>query len=297
MSALRVLITGRHGFTGRYAAKELARAGWDVWGTGAHPAPEPDPNYLEADLTDARSLERVITNVAPDAVLHLAGVAFVAHGTAESFYQVNLMGTRCLLETLANTGHGSKAVVLASSANIYGNATEASIRETTRPAPVNDYAVSKLAMEHMARLFDDRLPIVIARPFNYTGNGQDPKFLVPKIVSHFRQKKPQLELGNLDVARDFSDVRDVARIYRLLLENAPRGETVNVCSGKATALGEILDMCRTITGHEIEVVSNPAFARAQEIKILMGDPTHLESLIPVGVRHKLEETLQWMLSA
>ncbi|WP_050605814.1 NAD-dependent epimerase/dehydratase family protein [Ruegeria sp. 6PALISEP08] len=296
MSAPRVLITGRYGFTGHYAAKELERAGWDVWGTGTHPAPEPDPNYLEADLTDARSLEQVITNVAPDAVLHLAGVAFVAHGTAESFYQVNLMGTRCLLEVLANTGHGSKAVVLASSANIYGNATESSIPETARPAPVNDYAVSKLAMEHMARLFDDCLPIVIARPFNYTGHGQDPKFLVPKIVSHFSQKLPQLELGNLDVARDFSDVRDVARIYRLLLENAPRGETVNICSGKATALGEILNMCRTITGHEIEVVSNPSFARAQEIKILMGDPSHLESLIPVGVRHSLEETLRWMLN-
>lgn len=295
MPAPRVLITGRYGFTGHYAAIELAEAGWDVWGTGTNPAPKPDSQYLEADLTDSSGLEQVITHVAPDAVLHLAGVAFVAHGTAESFYQVNLMGTRCLLEALADTGHGRKAVVLASSANIYGNAAVPSIGESTPPAPVNDYAVSKLAMEHMARLYNDRLPVVIARPFNYTGLGQDPKFLVPKIVSHFRRKQPQIELGNLDVARDFSDVRDVARVYRLLLENAPEGETVNICSGKATALAEILDMCRTITGHEIEVVSNPAFMRAQEIKVLMGDPTLLENLIPIGIRHTLEETLKWML--
>ncbi|MGR3762476.1 NAD-dependent epimerase/dehydratase family protein (plasmid) [Roseobacteraceae bacterium NS-SX3] len=297
MPAPRVLITGRYGFTGRYAAEELSRAGWEVWGTGSKPAPVSDPRYREADLTDPQAMEQAVAEAAPDAVLHLAAIAFVAHGSAEDFYRVNLLGTRCLLEALAATGFGRKAVLLASSANIYGNAETSPVREIAPPAPVNDYAVSKLAMEHMARLYADRLPIVIARPFNYTGRGQDAKFLVPKIVSHFRDRKPRIELGNLDVARDFSDVRDVARAYRLLLEKAPQGGAVNICSGQATPLAAVVEMCRKITGHDLEVAVNPAFVRAQEVKTLMGDRSRLGRLTGMAPRHGLEDTLGWMLEA
>lgn len=298
MSNGRVLVTGRHGFTGRYVATALASAGWQVWGGCSHPTEEMDSFDRVADLTDATSVAQLVDDVRPDAVVHLAGIAFVAHGSADDFYRVNLLGTRNLLDALARKGYGKNGVVLASSANVYGNARVSPISESTEPAPANDYAVSKLAMEHMARLFSNQLPIVIARPFNYTGVGQDPKFLVPKIVSHFRKRAPMIELGNLDVARDFSDVRDVAAVYAALLDGRQvSGETVNICSGRAIALGEIVDMCRSITGHAIEIAVNPAFVRADEIKTLNGDPSHLEKLVGELTRHRFEDTLKWMLGS
>ena len=298
MSNGRVLVTGRHGFTGRYVATALASAGWQVWGGCSHPTEEMDSFDRVADLTDATSVAQLVDDVRPDAVVHLAGIAFVAHGSADDFYRVNLLGTRNLLDALARKGYGKNGVVLASSANVYGNARVSPISESTEPAPANDYAVSKLAMEHMARLFSNQLPIVIARPFNYTGVGQDPKFLVPKIVSHFRKRAPMIEQGNIDVARDFSDVRDVAAVYAALLDGRQvSGETVNICSGRAIALGEIVDMCRSITGHAIEIAVNPAFVRADEIKTLNGDPSHLEKLVGELTRHRFEDTLKWMLGS
>jgi nucleoside-diphosphate-sugar epimerase len=292
----RVLVTGRGGFTGRYAAEVLAARGWDVWGLSHRISPALGPFHRAADLSDPDALTRVIEEIRPDAVLHLAGIAFVAHGNLEDIYRINLVGTRNLLGALARTGHGARGVVLASSANVYGNARQTPITEDTPPSPANDYAVSKLAMEYASKLFADDLPIVIARTFNYTGVGQDQKFLVPKIVAHFRKRAERIELGNLDVARDFSDVRDVARIYTALLESdAARGQTVNVCSGRSIALGDIIEMCRRFTGHDIDAAVNPAFVRQNEIKILRADPARLEYLLGKLDRYPFEDTLRWML--
>ncbi|AYH45323.1 GDP-mannose 4,6-dehydratase [Azoarcus sp. DN11] len=290
----RVLVTGVKGFTGRYVAAELAAHGWEVWGTGAHEAVG-DARYRRADLVDAASLRRVVEEVRPDAVVHLAALAFVGHGDADAFYRVNLIGTRNLLSVLAPAEQPPECVLLASSANVYGNANEGVLRESTPPSPANDYAVSKLAMENMARLWMDRLPIVIARPFNYTGVGQADSFLLPKIVAHFQRRAEVIELGNLDVSRDFSDVRAVASAYRRLLEVCPVGETVNVCSGRTHSLREALAMAEAITGQSMRVEVNPAFVRANEVRRLGGDPAKLRKLIGEWDSPPLEETLRWML--
>ena len=116
----------------------------------------------------------------------------------------------------------------------------------------------------------DRLPIVITRPFNYTGVGQAPQFLLPKIVGHFRRGEKVIELGNIDVERDFSDVRFLTQAYCRLLENAPAGEVFNVCSGAVFSLKEVLAMIAEIAGYEIEVRVNPAFVRNNEVKRLEG---------------------------
>ena len=298
MAKGRVLVTGRHGFTGHYVAEALTAAGWEVWGGCSHPTEEMGSFDRVADLTDATSVTQMVNDVRPDAVVHLAGIAFVGHGSVDDFYQVNLLGTRNLLDALSKGGHGQSGVVLASSANIYGNTRVSPISESTPAAPANDYAVSKLAMEYMAKLFATQLPVAITRPFNYTGVGQDPKFLVPKIVSHFRQRAARIELGNLDVARDFSDVRDVAAVYAALLDGRRiGGETFNICSGHAIALGGIVDMCRAITGHNLDIVVNPAFVRADEIKTLNCDPSRVETLLGGLDRHRFEDTLRWMLEA
>ncbi|WP_407278720.1 GDP-mannose 4,6-dehydratase [Aromatoleum evansii] len=290
----RALITGFKGFTGWYVAAELEAHGWEVWGTGAHDEAG-DARYRHVDLADAAGLREVIAEVRPDAVVHLAAIAFVGHGDADAFYRVNLIGTRNLLAALGAAAQRPECVLLASSANVYGNATEGVLNEATPPDPANDYAVSKLAMEYMARLWMDRLPIVIARPFNYTGVGQAESFLLPKIVAHFRRRAEVIELGNLDVCRDFSDVRAVARAYRRLLEVGPVGEPVNVCSGRTHSLREALAMAEAITGHSMRVEVNPAFVRANEVRSLCGDPAKLRRLIGEWDTPPLEDTLRWML--
>jgi nucleoside-diphosphate-sugar epimerase len=296
----RVLITGADGFTGRYLAAELRRAGVETHGLVRSPIALNDfAAVYVADLADSAALLRVIQQVQPTHVAHLAAISFVAHGQIDEIYAVNLLGTRHLLSVLASSGVPVQSVLLASSANIYGNSFhDAPLTEATSAKPANDYAVSKLAMEHMAQLYRDRLPLVVVRPFNYTGVGQAPSFLLPKIVGHFKQRAPVIELGNLDVARDFSDVRVICELYHRLLEtSAAIGQTFNVCSGKAFTLDDVLQMAREISGHEIEVRVNPAFVRANEVKRLVGSRAKLESVVGAVADVPLRETLRWMLEA
>jgi GDP-6-deoxy-D-talose 4-dehydrogenase len=290
-----VLITGINGFTGRYVAEELEAHGWRACGIAMGAATD-DARTHRVDLLDADGLRRVVAETQPDAVIHLAAIASVDHGNANEFYQVNLIGTRNLLAALASNSKCPGCVILASSANVYGSTVSGSLDEQAPANPANDYAVSKLAMEYMARLWRDELPIVIVRPFNYTGVGQSEAFLVPKIVAHFRRRAAQVELGNLDVHRDFSDVRSVAKVYRRLLEECPAGETFNVSSGQTHSLHEVVSMAEEITGHSIQVSVNPAFVRANEVKMLRGDSSKLQALIGEWGNLPLRETLRWMLA-
>ncbi len=292
----RALVTGLRGFTGYYMARELTDAGYRVFGT-VLPGEEAGPDVFEVDLCDRDALAAMVEQVQPDVVVHLAGIAFVAHSNAELIYRVNVVGTRNLLEALANARHQPSAVLLASSANIYGNANVALIDENVAPAPANDYAVSKLAMEYMARLWMDKLPIVIARPFNYSGRGQDENFLLPKIVSHFRRGERQIELGNLAIARDFSDVRLVAKSYRQLLAASPAGQAFNICSGRSNSLGDVIDSLSEIAGYRIEVQVNPAFVRANDVLKLAGSNAKLASVVGAIEPTPLTETLRWMYQA
>ncbi len=279
---MRTLVTGLDGFTGRYVQSELEAGGHSVVG-------------LSCDLTDRNAVMAEIAEVRPEAVVHLAGIAFVGHGDANLFYHVNLVGTRNLLEALALEAPDVRSILLVSSANIYGNRSEGILSEEATPDPANDYAVSKCAMEQMARLWVDRLPLFLVRPFNYTGVGQDEAFLIPKIVNHFQGKRAVIELGNLDVWREFGDVRAVAAIYRDLLDGCPVGKTINVCTGLTHSLREVLALCEKITGHSIEIRVNQKFVRSNEVRVLTGDNRRLKSLIGEWRTYSMEETLRWML--
>ena len=295
----RVLITGLSGFTGHYLARELALYGWEVWGLGSQAQPS-NPRYRPVDLLDSKAVSDWVAHVQPQAVVHLAAIAFVAHDDVRAVYDVNVVGSRNLLAALAALPLPPERVLLASSANVYGNGTPGALSENTPPNPANDYAVSKLAMEFMARTWAGRLPIVVTRPFNYSGVGQSESFLLPKIVSHFQRKASVIELGNLDVWRDFSDVRDLVYAYRRLLEvdlSSVSGQVVNVCSERLTSLREVLEMAQRITGHALDVKVNPAFVRANEVKELCGDASRLRELIVRWAPRPVEDTLDWMLGS
>ena len=152
-------------------------------------------------------------------------------------------------------------------------------------------------MEKMAATYFDRLPILLTRPFNYTGVGQTPSFLVPKIVSHFARGDRVIELGNTDVERDFSDVRMVVEVYRRLMETDLHSRAYNVCTGVATSLRAIIAAMEEIAGYAIEVKTNPAFVRNNEIARLTGDPSALIQAIGELPAMPLHRTLEDMYRA
>jgi len=290
-----VLVTGGHGFTAQYLAPMLADAGYRVVRSGLSASAEPE--YVQCDLTDPARVRRMIDTVAPDFVVHLAGLSFVGHSEPLDFYRVNTLGTEYLLEAIRGFGRSVRKVVVAGSANIYGAAGRSLTAEDVCPLPVNHYARSKLAQEHVARAYFDAIPLLVTRPFNYTGHGQSEDFVIPKLVRHFANRRATVKLGNIDVEREYSDVRDVARIYCRLLESDAEADIVQICSGRAVGLREIIGMLVELTGHEIEVVSDERLARRNEIPVLCGNPARLHDVIGPMERTPLRDTLAWMLDA
>lgn len=277
---MRVALTGASGFTGRFVAEALARAG-----AGCVP--------LEVDLTNSEAVEQAVANTPFDCVIHLAARAFVGVFDWEPFYQVNQLGTFHLLDAVSRVRPGAR-FILSSSAQVYGPGAEGLIAEDAPTNPANHYAISKLAMEQGARLWRDKLDIVVTRPFNYTGTGQGIEYLIPKIVDHFRRRADVIELGNLWVKRDFGDVRAVADAYAglALADTAPA--LVNIATGVVRSIDEILDVLAQISGHRPEVRVNPAFVRANDVAVLGGDAGCLTSALPEWQPRNLTDTLAWM---
>jgi nucleoside-diphosphate-sugar epimerase len=300
MSSARLLVTGASGFTGQHVMLAAQKRGIAsiamVQDRSTRTAALGENEVVEGDLTDIDSLRQALSNAAPTHLIHLAAAAFVADDDVSAFYTTNQLGTLNLLTALTEVQPPLESVLIASSANIYGNATSLPITETFPVKPLNHYGVSKLAMELTSQLFTS-LPIVTVRPFNYTGVGQDSKYLIPKLVNAFRQRDAELSLGNLDVARDFSDVRDVVEAYFRLLERPEAGATFNICSGRATSLHELVDILARHTGHRPRIISDPALIRDNEIKSLYGSPAKLEARIGDYRSYRIEDTLEWMLRA
>jgi nucleoside-diphosphate-sugar epimerase len=289
----KVLITGIDGFTGTHLSAVLQSAGFKVFGLSNIINITQD-NIYECDLLDKVKLQHVIDEIQPDYVVHLAAISFVGHGNADDFYRINVIGTMNLLDVLSNLDKKPAKVIVASSANVYGTPDIGIIDESVTPSPVNHYATSKLAMEYMTRTLFDDLPIVITRPFNYTGVGQGEQFLIPKIVSHFKRKSRVIELGNINVSRDFSDVRDIASVYHRLLMSDVHSVTVNICRGQAISLSDIIKAMNNFAGYEIEVKVNPEFVRANEINRLQGDNKYLQQLRDFVPAIPIDDTLLWM---
>ncbi|MEJ8847089.1 GDP-mannose 4,6-dehydratase [Variovorax rhizosphaerae] len=285
---MKLLLTGADGFTGRSFRKLAEAEGYQV-------VP------LRADLLDVEALHKEVQVIKPDYVVHLAGIAFVGHAHEEAFYTVNVLGTTNLLDALIGLESPPAMTLLASSANVYGNCTQSPISESQPLAPVNHYAMSKLAMEYMAQAYMDRLRVVITRPFNYTGPGQDDAFVIPKLAKHFIQHLPSVALGNLHVEREFNDVRSVCAAYLFLLREGVAGEVYNVCSGRMHDLQEVISTFERIVGHSLDVSVDPRLVRPNEVHELCGDPRKLKDLMTNAGRSwnlpTLEETLSTVLAS
>ena len=298
MGDATLLITGATGFTGVHLIAAANAKGYRCIAMSQHAGSEVQGAHstVVADLLDSAALGRTIEQQAPEYIVHLAAISFVAHGNISEIYRVNHLGTINLLDAIQKYVPGIKKILIASSANVYGNTSDLPITEATPPAPVNHYGMSKATMELAIKLYAD-LPIVMSRPFNYIGCGQGPNFLIPKLVSAFKANQRGIELGNLDVSRDFSDVRDVVAAYLNLLEAEKTAPVYNICSGKPTPLLTLIEMLNALAGYEMQVSVNPDFVRSDEIKTLYGSPALLESAIGNYREFTLPDTLAWMLAA
>lgn len=277
-----ILVTGARGFTGHHFVALAKLQGYSV-------------TALEANLLDRNAVALELQDASFDYVVHLAAISFVGHGNASEIYDVNVIGTQNLLDGIVRSGHCPKKLLIASSANIYGNSKLGVISEDVMPQPVNHYAISKLAMEHIVATYFDQLPVVLVRPFNYTGPGQDVRFVIPKIVEHFKRAEPVVELGNIEVVREYNDVRFVCDAYMKLLLGNTSADVFNVCTSKGYSLSDVISRLTEITGHALDVSVNPAFVRPNEIAKLLGDSSKLNSAVGELATYSLTDTLQSML--
>ncbi|MCK9225508.1 MAG: GDP-mannose 4,6-dehydratase, partial [Candidatus Muirbacterium halophilum] len=260
----KLLITGIEGFTGKWLY-DVLKDKYDIYGTclnnvGLKISGKTEsriPIIYTCDITNYSEIIDVVDKVRPDYIINLAALSFIDVDNSLPFYKVNILGVENLLNALLETGQSPKKIILASSANIYGRNAEGIVDENVIPEPVNHYSISKLAMEFIAKNYMDRLNLIIARPFNYTGPGQEDHFLIPKIVKHYKEKKTDIDLGNLDVIRDFSDVRFVCECYGKLLENGKCGEVYNISSSSEVHLKKIIDIMNSLAGYNIKVDVNP----------------------------------------
>jgi len=281
---MTIAITGADGFTGRYVTAELDRRGI-AWCS------------LSADLRDEAAVNaEVAASPKFSALIHLAAIAFAGGGDWRAFYDVNQIGTFNLLDSVSRYHPGARCVV-ASSAQVYGSAASGIVDESYACDPSNHYGISKYAMELGTRNWSDQIDIIITRPFNYTGIGQEDRYLIPKLVDHFRRRCETVELGNISVQRDFGDVRAVAAIYCDLALDAQPIDVINVGSGRLYTVADITGMLTAITGHEIKVEVNPAFLRTNEVEILGCNVRKLQAILPERRYPEFFDTLKWMLES
>ncbi len=289
-----VVITGGQGFVGSYLKKELEQS-WPEVKVLSWDRPE-------VDITSKDSYVENLATEQPDWLVHLA--AFSAPG--ESFKQkdlvwrVNVEATQVLLETIEQVSPQTK-IMVASSADIYGTAE---IGKEGKPIPEldlevarpkNPYAESKLAMEKMIiDKFQEK--VVRVRPFPHIGPGQKEGFVtadfamqIARIEAH--KQDPQIKVGNLEARRDFTDVRDVVRAYRLLMEAGKMGEVYHVASGQGTAISEILSMLLEQTKVKITVEQDPERMRPSDVPVLVGDASKLKNETGWQPQIKLQDSL------
>lgn len=294
----RLFITGETGFVGRALqgmAKDMAHLhGWQ-W----MPAP------MKYDLREPASLLRVLQEVKPEGVIHLAGQSFVPASLQDPAHtlQVNLMGTLHLLQALKQTGFSGNFLYV-SSGDVYGQVAEDDLPiEETRPTqPQNPYALSKSAAETLCLQWSrsEAWRIVVARPFNHIGPGQRADFVMPGFARQIARirlglSEAKIEVGDIDVTRDFLDVRDLARAYLGLLNEGRNGTIYNVCSGNERSIRTLLDRLCQLAGVTPEIIRDPARLRPADQRRVRGDNRRLREATGWAPTIPIDQSLQDIL--
>ncbi|MBI5405175.1 MAG: GDP-mannose 4,6-dehydratase [Candidatus Kerfeldbacteria bacterium] len=273
-----VLVTGIGGFVGPFLESELRAHGYQV--IGLERRPSTSPHIHQADITDPEQVGEIVSSTAPDAIIHLAGFSSVAKSWAdrELVKKINVDGTENLLRAAMKLPAQPRVVII-SSAEAYGPPAKVPIDEAPPLKATSPYGQSRVAQERLS--LDIYGEVVISRSFNHTGPGQPPIFSVPSFIQQAlltaAGKQSKVKVGNLDAIRDFSDVRDVVRAYRLLMERGRPQQVYNVCSGIGRPMRDILARILQLTGLDAaDVEIDPERLHPSDIPALIGDNTKLK---------------------
>lgn len=311
---MRVLITGITGFVGSHLAEFLLnQGGIEVFGTQRWRSKTDNIDHLreripliECDIRDGSSVRKLIADIHPDSIFHLAGQSFVPMSwTAPSETMItNVIGQVNFLEAVRDLRLKSR-IQIAGSSEEYGlvNSDEVPIRETNPLRPLSPYAVSKVAQDLLGYQYarSYRMHIIRTRAFNHTGPRRGEVFATSNfskqiaLIEHGKQE-PVIHVGNLDTRRDFTDVRDIVRGYWLALEKGEPGEVYNLCSGRDVSIREVLEILLGFTSLRISVQVDPARLRPSDVPILRGDCSRMSRRTGWHPTLPLEKTLEDLLN-
>lgn len=302
----KVFITGASGFVGRHLIHLLDSSGFQICGTSFPEKPETFPfcrgkEVAHVDLRRRDDVDEAVKKAQPDWVVHLAAVSNVRSSweSRQETMETNLMGTFHLLEAVRS--HAPEARTLfVSSSDVYGvlSPTEKPLTEEDPPHVVSPYAFTKVSGETLSRFYAEveEMDVVVARSFPHTGPGQSPAFVCSDWASQVARieqgaGEAVIRVGNTKVKRDFTDVRDVVKAYKQLMEKGKKGEIYNVCSGRGVSLEEILENLRSLSLEEIKVEVDPKKLRKADIPYLVGDNSKIKEEIGWGPSVPLSQTL------
>jgi GDP-4-dehydro-6-deoxy-D-mannose reductase len=282
----RVLVTGAGGFVGRHLRARLAERFVP----------------FEDDVLDASALAAALRDARPDALVHLAALSSVGDtwGDAADVWRTNVLGTVTVLEALCAGAPGAR-LLFVSSGEVYGRAAVVPTPEEAPVEPVSPYGATKAAAELACRQAARNLDVVIARAFPHIGPGQDERFAVGSWAAQLARLQAEgggvLQVGDLDVERDFTDVRDVCRAYEALLDRASPAGTYNVATGTPVRLRRVLELLVAAAGVPVQVERDEARLRPAEVRRLAGDPARLRAATGWSPEIPLERTLADALEA
>jgi GDP-4-dehydro-6-deoxy-D-mannose reductase len=286
----KILVTGVNGFVGQHLAKELYDNGVEVVGIGGRLGTTDKSPYIKSqltlDLTKPEELDQIDFKEV-SSVIHLAGITDVRKSFDDPLSYINInLGIEINLFEAAMKQQAKPKFLIISSGTFYNAKSPLPFTEKSPANPNSPYAVSKLCQEQVAMYYQTRgFECIIARPFNHIGPGQGPGFIVPdlaqQIVAVEKGSKKSISVGNLDSKRDYTDVRDIVRAYRLLIEKGMSGEVYNICSGKASSGKQILSGLLNQATIKPEITLDPSKMRPSDIPLSYGS------------HHKLTKDTGW----
>lgn len=307
---MRILVTGGTGFVGAHLIRFLKSQDSQIFvlASGNRHIPNvPGVQYREADIRDAERVRSIVREVNPEQIYHLAGITAVDLSWAQPrlTYEVNVFGAQNLFEAAMNLPAPPRILNISTS-QVYASSS-GSLSEDSPLRPNNPYAASKAMAELLIAQYQDHASggIITARPFNHTGPGQSPNFVLPSMAKQFAEiesglRPPHLKLGNVDVGRDFTDVRDIVRAYGMLLQKGKASEVYNVCSGSAVLLSDIIKVFQAVSGTEVTIEIDPEKVRPKDAAEICGDPHKLQAATSwdreIPLKKTVEDTLNYWRS-